>query len=164
MKKPTLLNIIIVLFSLLLVTGSGLGFTRNNHIKEMDSLRTSMAELGNGMPELIKNAKPPDIRTLERVFEINTYALTTIEAYFKMMKLAASSNAPIDCEMIGVLNGWLDFINKYCKSDIEYFNEALSQTKDQSIINLIERARINIKKLGEISSQAIDENKGLLRR
>ncbi len=143
--------------------GAADAVAEEHHLKKLDAVRSAMSDLGGTMPDLIRKAQPRDIRTLERVFEINTYALTTIEAYFKMMKVAVSSNEPINKDMVAVLNGWLEFINKYCKSDIEYFNEASSQTKDEMIISLIDRTRSNVKKLGEVTIVAIDENKGLLR-
>lgn len=159
---------VIPVIAIVLILGLALcadreAFAQSHHLKKLDAIRSSMSELGTVMPDLIRKAKPRDIRTLERVFEINTYALTTIEAYFKMLKVAISSNEPINKDTVTVLNGWLEFINKYCKSDIEYFDEAISETKDEVIVSLIGKAKNNIKELSEITLAAIDENKTLLR-
>ncbi|MFA6078945.1 MAG: hypothetical protein WC779_04280 [Candidatus Omnitrophota bacterium] len=120
-----------------------------------------MTEFGNKMPEMIKGAESRDIRTLERVFEINTYALTTIEAYFKMIKVAVSSEGDINKEIMEVLNGWLEFINNYCKKDMEYFDEALSETNDEKIMDVVLEAKKNIQSLSDATVQAISENKVL---
>ena len=154
---------VLILVMALVLSGEGSAFPQDHHLKKLDAIRSAMSELGSTMPELIKSAESRDIRTLERIFEINTYALTTIEAYFKMLKVAVSSNEPINKNTVTVLNGWLEFINKYCRSDMEYLDEAISQTKDDIIISLIEKAKNNIKELGDITLVAIDENKTLLR-
>ena len=120
-----------------------------------------MTEFGNKMPAMIKSAENRDIRTLERVFEINTYALTTIEAYFKMIKVAVSSEGDINKEIMEVLNGWLEFINNYCKKDMEYFDEALSDTNDEKIMDVVLEAKKNIQTLSDATVQAIKENKVL---
>ena len=49
-----------------------------DHIKSLDEVRTKMTKLGGSLPELIRKAEPRDIRTLERLFEINNYALVKI--------------------------------------------------------------------------------------
>lgn len=123
-----------------------------------------MTEFGNKMPAMIKSAENRDIRTLERVFEINTYALTTIEAYFKMIKVAVSSEGDINKEIMEVLNGWLEFISNYCKKDMEYFDEALSDTSDEAIIDVVLEAKKNIKSLSDATIKAIDENKSLAKK
>ncbi len=135
-----------------------------NHIRDLDAVRTSMTEFGNKMPAMIKSAENRDIRTLERVFEINTYALTTIEAYFKMIKVAVSSEGDINKEIMEVLNGWLEFISNYCKKDMEYFDEALSDTSDEAIIDVVLEAKKNIKSLSDATIKAIDENKSLAKK
>ena len=163
MKKFKLLHIAVITAALFIIAGDNFAFSQNRHIKDLDSLRTSMADLGSGMPDMIRNAKPTDIRTLERVFEINTYALTTIEAYFKMLRVAVSAEGPLNKEVIAILNEWLKFINRYCKSDIDYFDEALSETKDKPIADLITRAKNNIERLSDVTLTAIDENSGLVK-
>lgn len=162
MRKYMAAKVMILVMALTL-SGVGHAFSQDHHLKKLDAIRSAMSELGSTMPDLIRKAEPRDIRTLERVFEINTYALTTIEAYFKMLKVAVSSKEPINKDTVTVLNGWLEFINKYCKSDIEYFDEAASQTKDDTIVSLIGKARDNIRELGAITLAAIDENKTLPR-
>ncbi len=162
MVKYKLRNAIIISSILLAPLVSSPAFGQN-HIKELDVVRTSMTEMGGIMPAMIKSAKPVDLRTLERVFEINTYALTTIEAYLKMIKVTLSSNGDINKDVVDVFNGWLEFMNKFCKKDIEYLDEALSETKDQSIVSVITKTKKNITELGNITTRGIEENKGLLR-
>ena len=41
-----------------------------DHLSDLDSVRTSMTDIGYKLPDAIKSAKPEDVRTL-RVFEIN---------------------------------------------------------------------------------------------
>lgn len=160
MVKHKLRNAILISSILLVTLWSSPAFGQN-HIKELDTVRTSMTELGGTMPAMIKEAKPVDQRTLERVFEINTYALTTIEAYLKMIKVALSSNGDINKDVVDVFNGWLEFMNKFCRKDIEYLDEALSETKDKPIVSVITRTKKNIQDLGDITARGIVENKVL---
>jgi len=113
------------------------------------------------MPEMIKNASGTNIRTLERVFEINTYALTTVEAYFRMFNMVISSGGSVNKKVVLSLNKWLEFMIKYCDKDMEYFKEALSQTKDQAVIDAVTKARKHIENLSEIAKTAISENNTL---
>lgn len=129
-----------------------------DHIKGMDGIRTSMADIGNSLPGIIKDAKPNEIRTLERVFEINNYALVTIESYLKMIKVAVSSGGAINKEIVQVLNGWLGFMRNYCEYDIKYFDEVLSETKNEKIVELLKKEKTNMSNLKEISGQGIKEN------
>ncbi len=153
-----------IISSLLLITfGASLSFGQD-HIKELDGLRTSMAELGAKMPDMIKNTKNNEMRTLERVYEINTYALTTIEAYFKMIKIAVSSEGRINKDMVDVFNGWLQFIKKYCEKDSIYLDEARSEMKDPATINVIELTKANINNLSLIAVKAISENNKMLKK
>lgn len=162
MVKYGLRNVILIYAALLVTLGSAPAFAQN-HIKELDAVRTSMTELGGTMPAMIKNAKPRDMRTLERVFEINTYALTTIEAYLKMIKVTLSSNGDINKDVVDVFNGWLEFMDKFCRKDIEYLNEALAETKDAPVAGVITRTKKNIQDLGDITTRGIQENKNLLK-
>jgi len=129
-----------------------------NHITEFNALRDSMIELGSGMPDMIKNADQAHVRTLERVFEINTFALSSLEAYFKMLNIVVLSKGAFNAEVVRLLNRWLEFIEKFSKKDIDYFEEALAQTKDQAVGAVIKKARANIGTLGEIAQKATKEN------
>lgn len=162
MAKYKLIVITAVIFPLLAILSVPSAFSQN-HIKDLDNVRTSMTELGGAMPELIKSSKIKDLRTLERVYEINTYALTTIEAYLKMIKIAISSNGSINKDIVNVFNGWLEFINTYCGKDVQYLNEALAETQDQSVIDIIQKTKFNIESLRGVTTKAIDENKNLLK-
>jgi hypothetical protein len=129
-----------------------------DYLKDLDSVRTSMTELGYKMPDLIKNAKPQDIRTLERVFEINNYAMVTIESYLKMIKMVLSSGGTVNKEVMKVLNGWLEFIKNYCTYDIKYLDDALTETKEKATIDAVTAQKNNILKLKDVSEKAIREN------
>ena len=59
-----------------------------DHIRELGAVREAMSQVGSKLPDLIKKSDPKYLRTLERVFEINNYALVTIESYMKMVKVA----------------------------------------------------------------------------
>ncbi len=117
-----------------------------------------MAKMGSSLPELTRKAQLRDIRTMERVFEINNYSLVTIESYFKMMKIALTSGAGLNKEALSVLNGWLKFVSNYCEYDIKYMDEALSQTKDASIIEILKTEKNNISSLIDASQFGIKEN------
>jgi hypothetical protein len=153
---------IIILLITLFLAGWVTPLFCQEHIKEMDTVRNSMISTGNKMPEMIKNSKNNEMRTLERVYEINTYALTTIEAYFKMIKVAISTDGSINKNIVDVFNGWLGFISRYCKKDIAYLDEALSDMKDPAIIDVIKATKKNIMDLNDIAFRAIDENSRLL--
>ena len=114
--------------------------------------------MGNAIPDLIKKADPKYLRTLERTFEINNYALVTIESYMKMVKVAISSGGTMNKDIVTVLNGWLGFIKHYCEYDVKYFDEALAETKDASIVGVLNKEKENISKLKSVSEKGIEEN------
>jgi hypothetical protein len=153
-----------IITSLILLSAGVTPIYSQNHIKDLDSLRSSMTDTGAKMPDMIKATKNNEMRTLERVYEINTYALTTIEAYFKMVKVAVSSDGKINTDIIAVFNGWLQFISKYCKQDIAYLNEATSEMKKPDIIKVLDLTKNNITTLDKIATKAIAENNNLLKK
>jgi len=157
MKKRTVLGtaLFFLALSFLLPTG-GLAF--KEHLTDLDAVRTSLTSVGGRLPDIIKKAKPEDIRTLERVFEINNYALVTIESYLKMLKVMISSGGSLNKDTIGVLNNWLKFIKNYCEYDLKYFEEALSGTRDEVVIEMLNIEKQNISMLIKISEKGIDEN------
>ncbi len=128
------------------------------HIRKLDAVRTSMAKMGNVLPELTRKAQGRDIRMMERVFEINNYSLVTIESYFKMTKIALISGTGLNRDALGVLSGWLKFMTNYSEYDIKYLDEALSQTKDPTIIELLKSEKDNISSLHDASKFGIEEN------
>jgi len=139
------------------------GSYAQDYLKDLDSVRNSMTELGYRMPDIIKKAKPQDIRTLERVFEINNYAMVTIESYLKMIKMVLSSGGSVNKEVMSVLNGWLEFIKSYCTYDIKYLDNALTETKEQATIDVVNTQKNNILKLKDVSEKAILENTVILK-
>ncbi|MBU1038537.1 MAG: hypothetical protein KJ994_05745 [Candidatus Omnitrophica bacterium] len=128
------------------------------HIRKLDAVRASMAKMGSTLPELTRKAQTRDIRTMERVFEINNYSLVTIESYLKMTKIALTSETGLNKETLGVLIGWLKFLSNYCAYDIKYMDEALTQTKDASIIEILNTEKKNISALIDASQLGIKEN------
>jgi hypothetical protein len=163
MNAYRLINTFIIASLILLTVGATSSYSQN-HIKELDGLRSSMTDIGAKMPDMIKATKNNEMRTLERVYEINTYALTTIEAYFKMVKVAVSSDGKINTDIIAVFNGWLQFISRYCKQDISYLDEAKSDTKNPEIVKVLDLTKDNINALDQIATKAIEENNNLLKK
>ena len=132
-----------------------------NHLKYLDSVRSSMTEIGDKLPNIIKSAKPDDIRTLERVFEINNYALMTIESYLKMLKVSTLSGGTLNKDVITLVNRWLQFMANYCEDDMKYLDEAKEETKDKATADIIEKERESISHLMEAAKKGIDENSNL---
>jgi hypothetical protein len=133
-----------------------------DHLSELDSVRTSLTDIGYKLPDAIKSAKPEDVRTLERVFEINNYALMTIESYLKMLKVFSLGGAYINKDIVNILNGWLKFIDNYCEYDIKYLDEAKSETKDSTVLGLIDKERSYIASLKEAAIKGSIENSKIL--
>lgn len=131
------------------------------HIRKLDAVRTSMAKMGSSLPELTRKAQPRDIRTMERVFEINNYSLVVVESYLKMIKIALASGTGLNKDVLEVLNGWLNFVSNYCEYDIKYIDEALAQTKDAAIIEILKSEKSNISSLREASQFGVTENTSL---
>jgi hypothetical protein len=131
------------------------------HLQKLDDVRLSMGKVGGTLPDLIRKAKPGDIRTLERLFEINNYALVTIESYLKMIRIALASSSGINKDVLGVLNGWLKFVAHYCDYDIKYIEEALTETKDTAVIEVLKAEKQNISNLRDTTQVGIKENTDL---
>lgn len=157
MRRRNLLVIKLAVLAFFLTAIAGEAFPQD-HIRELGAIREAMAQVGSALPELIKKSDPKYLRTLERTFEINNYALVTIESYMKMVKVAISSGGTINKDIVTVLNGWLAFIKHYCEYDVKYFDEALAETKDESIAVLLKKEKDNISKLKNVSEKGIEEN------
>jgi hypothetical protein len=133
-----------------------------SHIQALTQVRDDIIIQSNRMPPLIRASSANDIRTLERIYELNTSTLTTIEAYFKMIKVVTSSGVELNEDIITSLNEWLEFIHHQCAFDIDYLNEALAVTKDQSTITQIYIAQELLKQLKNSTSSGISENVQIL--
>jgi len=158
-------SIKIVIISLLLIlSGIRTPVFCENYIKKLDDVRTSIIEQGQDLPGLIKQSQNNDLRTLERIYELSTSALATIEAYFKMLKIAVSSESAINKKTLDSLNEWLLFIHNQCRYDIEYLDEALTQTDAEAIADQLNTAKSIMAELADVSQQAITENNLLLSR
>lgn len=146
------------------LTLSSLSAIGQNHIHEFDAVRTAIISQGNQLPECIKKAASNnDIRTLERIYELNTSLLTTIESYFRMLKIVVSSEREINKNVVDTLNGWLLFIQKQCVYDIEYLDSTLPETKDTMVSSQIKTSLTSIKKLSTAIDKAIKENIDLVK-
>jgi hypothetical protein len=152
------LSVIKVIFPIILLAATAGEAYPQDHIRELGAVREAMSQVGSKLPDLIKKSDPKYLRTLERVFEINNYALVTIESYMKMVKVAISSGGTINKDIVTVLNGWLGFIKHYCEYDVKYFDEALAETKDDSIVSILKKEKDNISKLMSVSEKGIAEN------
>lgn len=133
-----------------------------DHLSDLDAVRSSMTEIGYKLPDAIKAARPEDIRTLERVFEINNYALMTIESYLKMLKVFSLSGGYVNKEIVKMLNGWLGFISNYCEYDMKYLADAKAETKDKAALELIEKERASIESLKQAAVKGSEENSKII--
>jgi len=140
-------------------TGSA---SAQDHLSDIDSIRSSMTEIGSTLPQAIRAAKPQDIRTLERVFEINNYALMTIESYLKMLKVFSLGGGYLNKETVDILNGWLKFISNYCEYDIKYLDEAKAETQDELALEIIGKERASIESLMNAAIKGSLENSKVL--
>jgi len=152
---------IIPIFLVLILTGLStlpLFSESYSYIEGLFNLRTAITDHGKVLPSKIKQASGKDTRTLERIFEMNTSALTAIEAYFRIFKVAITAKSDTDPAIVTIMNEWLQFINTQCSFDLEYINEALKETADIRVMEQLQIARDNIRKLSEISHEGISEN------
>jgi hypothetical protein len=156
MKLKYIVFLIAILFIGLISVRSS-SFAQETILK-LDGARNSITNQGNVLPNVIRNAKGNDVRTLERIYELNTSALTTIEAYMKMLRMALSFDGEINSESLEILNKWLLFIGKQCDYDIEYLDYALTETSDENTKEQINVSKNNLNNLKSISKLAIKEN------
>lgn len=132
-----------------------------DHLKDLDNIRSSLTEIGNKLPGIIGSAAAEDVRTLERVFEINNYALMTIESYLKMLKVTVVSGGKLNKAAVSLVNTWLRFIANYCENDTKYLDEALKDTKDGAASDIVSRERNCIFLLQKAATKGIEENSSL---
>jgi hypothetical protein len=136
--------------------------TAATHIEKLFDLRSSITNQGKSLPADIKQqTSVEDIRTLERIFELNTSTLTTIEAYFRLFKMMMTTNTETKLEVVDLLNEWLRFIGNQSKYDIEYLEQALTETKTEAVKKQITTARDNIQQLIALAQQGMNENRDM---
>jgi len=133
------------------------------HIETFFEIRNDISAQGKGLPEEIKQAHGQDLRTLERLFELNTSALTTIEAYFRIFKIALSGEGSLSADTVRVMNEWLVFIENQCQYDIEYMEAALTETDNEVVKIQIKTAMANIEQLADVASKGIKENRMMIK-
>jgi len=117
-----------------------------------------MTAMGSRLSEAIRASQPENVRILERVFEINNYALVTIESYLKMLKIFSLSGGYGREEVIKVLNNWLSFIMSYCANDMKYLEEEAGQIKDKTVSDILAEEKDNISKLQDAARKGTVEN------
>jgi hypothetical protein len=155
-------RIAIIIFSLLTVSATGLYGEEFSHIRDLFALREDISNQGTTLPEAIKRTGGKDLMTLERIFELNTSALTTIEAYFRLFKMALTADTRMSDEDVKIMNEWLEFINNQCKYDVEYLDAAMKETSDDAVYDQVAKAKNNVEKLATITQKGIQENSGML--
>ena len=162
MVKNRVLKSVIVSFCLLFLA-CGISFSQDfNHIKELFDIRTSISNQGSMLPDAITIVSGKDVRTLERIFELNTSALTTIEAYFRIFKMALAPEVKIDDETIKIVNEWLVFIKNQCAYDVEYLEAALTETENETVMEHIIMSKENIEQLSNAAKKGLQENKEMM--
>ncbi|MBF0216604.1 MAG: hypothetical protein HQL30_06375 [Candidatus Omnitrophica bacterium] len=135
-----------------------------DHIESLFDIRSSIASQGQVLPDSIRASAGNDVRILERIFELNTSALTTIEAYFRIFKVTFATKEGLTQATNKILNEWLAFVNNQCQFDIEYLKETLNEAKSEDTKRQIEISKRNIEKLANITKQGITENEDMLRK
>ena len=149
----------IIIYIIIVLLTSSFSFADNYaYVETLFKIRTTIMDHGKELPSQMQKATGNDVRTLERIFELNTSALTTIEAYFRILEIAIASEKSININIITILNEWLEFINAQCYYDLEFIDEALNETKNISIIHQLKTAKNNIRRLADTSSLAISQN------
>ena len=131
------------------------------YIEQLFELRTSITDQGQALPDIIKQTTGNDLRTLERIFELNTSALTTIEAYFRIVKIAFVTDEGINNETAPILNEWLAFIRNQCKYDSDFLDETLKETNDPAVKKHIILSKKNVERLSSLALKGISVNKSL---
>ncbi|MBF0494597.1 MAG: hypothetical protein HQL28_05655 [Candidatus Omnitrophica bacterium] len=132
------------------------------YIDKLFDLRTSITDQGRLLPEAIKVAKANNLRILERVFELNTSALTTIEAYFRIFKISITTGTTLNESTTKILNEWLSFIENQCKYDSDYLTAAQTETDNPDVLKHLKISKVNIVKLAELCEEGVTENSRVL--
>lgn len=154
---------VLLILCMLLMYAHNSAFGQESILK-LDEIRNLIAGQGDMLPEIMKESKGNDVRTLERIYELNTSALTTVEAYMKMLKMALSFDGEINKASLDILNKWLLFIGRQCEYDIEYLEFALTEISNTNTIEQINISKNNLKNLQSITNLAIKENQEIFGR
>lgn len=153
----------IVIMAVFLFCGNGFGYCADfDHIEQLFDLRTAITNQGDILPDAIKKVRGENLRTLERIFELNTSTLTMIEAYFRLSLITITTNSESDEKAVNVLNGWLTFTNNQCTYDLDYLMATLQETTDEGVVKHIQMAKQNTSRLSEITKLGIEENSHML--
>ncbi len=133
-----------------------------DYVEQLFDVRGLITNQGKELPLTIKETTGNDLRTLERIFELNTSTLTTIEAYFRILMITLSTKSETNSQAVKILNEWLTFTDNQCAYDLEYLDSTLQETTDGKVIEQIKTAKHNTQKLSEIIKIGIEENLRLL--
>lgn len=158
-RSSSLIVVLTLSLCALTINAHGLEF---KHIDDLFDVRSSIAQQGQLLPEAIRNSSGNDVRILERIFELNTSALTTIEAYFRIFKITFATREGLTPATEGILNEWLSFITSQCQYDIEYLREAKLETKNEQTLKQLDISQKNIGKLASITTFGVKENTEML--
>ena len=159
-KKLDFLRVFALFYCVFLLT---LSYSyAQDHIQKLNSVQNNIISQGQMLPEIIKKTNEKEVRTIERVYELNTSALTTIAAYFRMLKVITASEVELTEQIINSLNEWLSFINNQCNFDLDYLNEAYTTSSNPEILAEITYAQKNLQTLSEITNEGIQDNLKLL--
>jgi len=160
-KKLTLVGIVVAVFVFTVLRSSSAD--ELVHVGKLFSLRDVITNQGNVLPDKIQQTDGIDRRTLERIFELNTSTLTTIEAYFRILMITIVTENEKNPEAVKILNEWLEFTKNQCKYDIEYLDSTLEDTQDKIVIDEINTTKKSILSLKKIANSAIIENDAMLK-
>ncbi len=152
------------LLCLLLPITAASGAEKLDHIEKLFSIRASITSQDEALPSLIQKTSGNDLRTLERLYEINASTLTTIEAYFRILMIALSNNDQMNKETIDILNEWLDFMRNQSKYDKQFFETTIKDTSNEDVRSQIKLSTEITKSLLETTDIGVAENVALLKK
>ena len=162
-RKTSLLILSLALIAAFMLFPNRLIAEDFGHIEQLFDLRTSITDQGKTLPDSIRKASGVNVRTLEQIFELNTSALTTVEAYFRIVKISVTSGSETNAESVKILNEWLLFIKNQCGYDVEFLDESLKTAKDEDVVRQLNTSRRNIQRLAEIVAEGVSENSKMIK-
>ncbi|MDD5634324.1 MAG: hypothetical protein PHW46_03510 [Candidatus Omnitrophica bacterium] len=132
------------------------------YVEELFNVRSLITNQGKVLPDNIKDVTAGDLRTLERIFELNTSTLTTLEAYFRILKIALVTESESTTETVTILNEWLSFIKEQCQYDVEYLDATLKETTNSVVVEQIKLTKKYSEELIKVANKGLEENANML--
>ncbi|MFH1846177.1 MAG: hypothetical protein ABH869_01325 [Candidatus Omnitrophota bacterium] len=152
--------IVITITGLIFTGGTFFSFAEDlDHVEKLFDLRSAISDQGNVIPTIIKKTSGKDLRTLERVFELNTSTLTMMEAYFRILTITLASGSESNPEAIKILNEWLLFMQNQSNYDMDYLSSTIKETSNPEVLIQLEIAKKNILELNKMSKAGISETR-----